>query len=395
MPKRKRVESSPTGKTAAATGTTFSLMDGKVDVLQGLVMHKDVIDQEFENELISFVQTQCERGRRGELKKPTYLRASGARSQGNQREAIMYGGFFDFNRARPGKRGLVPPFPPILNKLVDHLISNNYLPSDVRPDSCIINQYDKGDCIPPHVDHQSYFRPISTLSLLGEEPMLVGTKFRTVKSCTWAPVRGKSVPLPRRSLLVLGGNSGNISKHCISACAGKRISITLRKQPPPDWKPDESELVSGKKTKKKGGKDQLQGKHYHRGDVKGVVSNGTREGNGNLDDGEQQSPKKKKALSGSAKRRKKMQKIMEQRNGGGSDQNKNRSSSSSSIVGNAKEHGIHSNIVEKGSKGGGGGGAPRANKGENEMKKKNAKQARRNARRLEKKKRAAGAASSG
>ena len=29
---------------------------------------------------------------------------------------------------------------------------------------------------------------------------------------------------------------------------GKRISITLRKQPDPDWKPDESELV-GKKSK--------------------------------------------------------------------------------------------------------------------------------------------------
>ena len=111
MPKHKRksTEAPPSSSPVSATttahpdGTTFSLLDGKTDILQGLVMHKDVITPQFEQELISFVQTQCARGRSGELKKPTYLRANGARSQGNSREAIMYGGFFDFNRARPGK----------------------------------------------------------------------------------------------------------------------------------------------------------------------------------------------------------------------------------------------------------------------------------------------------
>ena len=52
---------------------------------------------------------QCARGRAGTLRKPTYLRASGARSRGNARESLMYGGFFDFNKARPGKRGIAPP----------------------------------------------------------------------------------------------------------------------------------------------------------------------------------------------------------------------------------------------------------------------------------------------
>ena len=59
------------------------------------------------------------------------------------------------------------------------------LPADVRPDSCIINSYSPGDCIPPHVDHVSYYRPISTLSLLGEEPMLIGSKFRTGNTCLY------------------------------------------------------------------------------------------------------------------------------------------------------------------------------------------------------------------
>jgi hypothetical protein len=368
MAKRKRIELSP-------TGDTFSLMDGDVDILEGLVMHKEAISEQFEKDLISFVQRQCAKGRKGELKKPTYLRASGTRSQGNQREAIMYGGFFDFNRARPGKRGLVPPFPPILERLVEHLVSNKYIPEEVRPDSCIINQYNTGDCIPPHVDHSSYYRPISTLSLLGEEPMLVGSRFRTVKSCTWVPTCGKSVPLPRRSLLVLGGNSGNIAKHCISACEGQRISITLRKQPPPDWKPNESELVG------KGG----QRSQYR---------NGSRMNN---DAGQQ--PTKKKSLSGSAKRRKKMLKTMNQNSGrsgigrsgigkSGSGNNGNGGS------GNTKKYGYNIGSSSSSSSSGNGMFALQ-NMSKKERKalakkeserNKRVKQARRNARRLAKKK---------
>lgn len=329
-------------------------MDGKVDVLEGLVSHQEVISPQFEDELITFVQAQCKRGRNGDLKKPTYLRASGARSQGNQREAIMYGGFFDFNRARPGKRGLVPPFPPILERLVDHLVSNDYLPSEVRPDSCIINRYDVGDCIPPHVDHSSYYRPISTLSLLGEEPMLVGSRFRTVRACTWEPMCGKSIPLPRRSLLVLGGNSGNIAQHCISSCSGPRISITLRKQPPPDWKPDESELVGAQRSK--------------HGDDKSGVSGRVNGGAGSI--------LKKKSLSGSAKKRKKIMKTQGGRHvqlsamKQGMELDSNR---------NSREHEVMK--------------SPEAGWGKLEARsvKISEKQARRNARRLDKKKEAADA----
>ena len=269
---------------------------GGVDLVQGLVLHREAVTEHEEQELIRWVLEQCERGRRGDLRKPTYLRTNGARSLGNTREMLMYGGFFDFNRARPGKRGLVPPFPPILNRLVKKLVDERgLLPKDVRPDSCIINAYSPGDCIPPHTDHPSYYRPISTLSLLGEEPMLIGSKFRTVKASTFKPVVGVSVPCPRRSLLVLGGNSGNIAKHCISACSGRRISITLRKQPPPDWKPDVSELVSG-------------------GDNDGVRWR-AEAGQARTGD-ESKRKRKKKNLSGSAKRRKKAAALFLQRQRG-------------------------------------------------------------------------------
>ncbi len=334
-------------------GTTFSLLDNKskkknLDILQGLILHKEVISSQFENELISFIQSQCTKGRCGQLNKPTYLRSSGARSQGNQREALQYGGFFDFNKARPGKRGLVPDFPPIIHRLVTHLVNEGYLDEDVRPDSCIINQYGKGDCIPPHVDHESYYRPISTLSLLGEEPMLVGTKFATVKSCTWKPIVGTSVPLPRRSLLLLGGNSGNISKHCISSCRGKRISITLRKQPGPDWRPSLEDL-----TKSSGG-----GKKRKRNTSVAATADND---DGNVDSGG--TKKKKKALSGSAKRRKKLLKLKGISGSGGG--------------ASVRQHQQHQE-TQQGNSG---------NNREKTSKKKRSseKQAKRNARRLEKK----------
>lgn len=196
---------------------TFTCVDPQsgVDVARGLTLFENVISDSFETELIAFVKNLCEKGRRKEIGPPTYLRAvGGKRSRGNRREAICYGGFFDFNRKRPGKRGMVPPFPSILNRLTEHLVSKGFLPASVRPDSCIINRYMPGDCIPPHVDHESYARPISTLSLLGDESMLIGTRFRVVKDSTWKPIQGISVKLPRRSLLVLDNNSANVAKHC-------------------------------------------------------------------------------------------------------------------------------------------------------------------------------------
>ena len=42
-----------------------------------------------EAELIAFVRGECARGRAGDLKKPTYLRAKGERSRGNARESLM------------------------------------------------------------------------------------------------------------------------------------------------------------------------------------------------------------------------------------------------------------------------------------------------------------------
>ena len=196
----------------AAPGETFRLVESNGEnLLEGLVLRRDAVSVAEEAALLAFINDGLARGRNGSLRKPTYLKAEGARSRGNRRESLQYGGFFDFNRGRPGKRGLVPPFPPILERLVANLVKRGFIDASLRPDSCIINSYAPGDCIPPHTDHEAYARPILTLSLLGEEPILVGRSFRSVRACTWEAIVGRSVTLPRRSLLLLGGNSGSVA----------------------------------------------------------------------------------------------------------------------------------------------------------------------------------------
>ena len=104
------------------------------------------------------------------------------------------------------------------------------LPASARPDTAIINIYRVGDSIPPHIDHTDYPRPFSTLSLLSDAPMLFGTSMEPLGNGRFsAPF---SAVLPRRSLLVLKGNGADMAKHCIPSVKARRISITLRKQPP-------------------------------------------------------------------------------------------------------------------------------------------------------------------
>ena len=114
-------------RTAVPPGETFHLVDNGENLLEGLVLRRDAVSVQEEAELLAFINDGLARGRNGSLRKPTYLKAEGARSRGNRRESLQYGGFFDFNRGRPGKRGLVPPFPPILERLVANLVKRGFV----------------------------------------------------------------------------------------------------------------------------------------------------------------------------------------------------------------------------------------------------------------------------
>ena len=141
------------------------------------------------------------------------------------------GSFYDYAQHKIQPETLVEEMPEILNRLVKLLVDKNGLPKEVVPDTAIINLYRPGDNIPPHVDHNDYPRPFSTLSLMSEAPMLFGVHMRPLGNGRWsAPF---STVLPRCSLLVLEGNGADLAKHCIPRVEERRISITLRKMP--EW----------------------------------------------------------------------------------------------------------------------------------------------------------------
>ena len=53
----------------------------------------------------------------------------------------------------------IAEIPPLIEALIDDLTEKGVLPLAVRPDTVIVNVYNEGDCIPPHVDHPVYPRP--------------------------------------------------------------------------------------------------------------------------------------------------------------------------------------------------------------------------------------------
>ena len=220
------------------TSPPFELVQNGRNILRGLSVVPEVISRQEEREVCRWVLMRCAEGRAGKLRRPIFLRAGGARSRGNRRQSLQYGGFFDFNKAAPGKRSLVPPMPPILENIIDRLMAHPGVGFKVlggRPDQVIVNYYQPGDCIPPHTDHASYLRPIVSLSMLSEQPMLLGTPkgFKCTGASQFAVVPGRaiSVPCPRRSLVVLDKESGDVAQHCVPACTMPRISLTFRRDP--------------------------------------------------------------------------------------------------------------------------------------------------------------------
>uniref|UniRef100_A0A9I9DJQ3 RNA demethylase ALKBH5 n=1 Tax=Cucumis melo TaxID=3656 RepID=A0A9I9DJQ3_CUCME len=54
------------------------------------------------------------------------------------------------------------------------------LHSTCIPDSCIVNIYDEGDCIPPHIDHHDFLRPFCTVSFQTESNIIFGTRLEVL-----------------------------------------------------------------------------------------------------------------------------------------------------------------------------------------------------------------------
>ncbi|KAJ4966846.1 hypothetical protein NE237_018695 [Protea cynaroides] len=103
------------------------------------------------------------------------------------------------------------------------LVRWHVLPPTCVPNSCIVNIYDKGDCIPPHIDHHDFLRPFCTVSFLTECNILLGSSLEIKRPGQFF---GQIViPLLVGSVLVLNGNDVNIAKYCVPGVPRKRILL--------------------------------------------------------------------------------------------------------------------------------------------------------------------------
>ncbi|XP_059434688.1 RNA demethylase ALKBH9B-like [Corylus avellana] len=152
---------------------------------------------------------------------------------GKGRVTTQFGCCYNYAKDQNGK----PPsiirneeldhIPFLFKKVIKRMVRWQILPPTCIPNSCIVNIYEEGECIPPHIDHHDFVRPFCTLSLLSECKIVFGSNVKVVGPVDFfEPV---SIPLPVGSVFVLNCNGADIAKHCVPGIPTKRISITFKK----------------------------------------------------------------------------------------------------------------------------------------------------------------------
>ena len=215
----------------------YERVDGSlVNIVDGLAMHYEVLSAGEQRHVLKFVQRLRELGAEGRLSGRTYSAPSKWR-KGNGRITVQlgccynYAGYF----SRDGRwepAGILPEqrvesLPPLLHDVIDRCEGRGIFSADTRPDTCIVNFYEEGDCIPPHIDSHDFARPFVTLSLLSEQRMVLGKEIQVLGDGEFdAPIE---LPLPVGSVLVLDGNGADVAKHCIPSVRARRVSITFRR----------------------------------------------------------------------------------------------------------------------------------------------------------------------
>ncbi|KAK7412063.1 hypothetical protein VNO78_03509 [Psophocarpus tetragonolobus] len=209
-----------------------------INVLQGLQLHTGVFNTVEQRKIVEWIYRLQWRGQQGKLKNRTFSEPR-KWMRGKGRVTIQFGCCYNYavdkNGNPPGimRDEEVDPLPPVFKQMIKRMVRWNIIPSTCIPDSCIVNIYEEGDCIPPHIDHHDFVRPFYTVSFLNECKILFGSNLLVVCPGEFAgPV---SISLPVGSVFVLNGNGADVAKHCIPSVSSKRISITFRKM-------DESKL---------------------------------------------------------------------------------------------------------------------------------------------------------
>ncbi|KAF8101124.1 hypothetical protein N665_0210s0059 [Sinapis alba] len=204
----------------------------RVDILEGLELHTGVFSAAEQKRIVDHVYELQEKGRKGELQERTFT-APHKWMRGKGRVTIQFGCCYNYATDKAGnppgilQHGAVDPIPSLFKVIIRRLVGWHVLPPTCVPDSCIVNIYDEGDCIPPHIDNHDFLRPFCTVSFLSECDILFGSNLKIEGPGEFSG--SYSLPLPVGSVLVLKGNGADVAKHCVPAVPKKRISITFRK----------------------------------------------------------------------------------------------------------------------------------------------------------------------
>uniref|UniRef100_M1C7D5 Oxidoreductase n=1 Tax=Solanum tuberosum TaxID=4113 RepID=M1C7D5_SOLTU len=201
-------------------------VNGKiVNILDGLELHTSVFSMAEQNRIVKFVEKLEEMGR-----KRTYT-APQKWMRGKGRVTIQFGCCYNYATDKKGnspgilKSVTVDPLPDLLKNMIRRLVKWHVLPPDCVPDSCVVNIYDVGDCIPPHIDSNDFVRPFCTVSFLSECNIVLGSNLKTVGPGDFAGAI--AIPLPMGSVLVLNGNGADVAKHCVPAVPTKRYILKV------------------------------------------------------------------------------------------------------------------------------------------------------------------------
>ncbi|KAL6007638.1 hypothetical protein ACLOJK_033138 [Asimina triloba] len=208
-------------------------INGKpVDVLKGLELHTHVFNDIEQKKIVDYIYNLQQMGQKGLLRERTYSEPR-KWMRGKGRVTIQFGCCYNYAMDKNGNPpGIirdedVDPLPPLFRTIIKRLVKWHVLPPTCIPNSCIVNIYDEGDCIPPHIDHHDFLRPFCTISFLTECNILFGSNLKILGPGEFSGPM--SIALPVGSVLILNGNGADIAKHCVPGVPGKRISITFRK----------------------------------------------------------------------------------------------------------------------------------------------------------------------
>ncbi|KAL5705986.1 mRNA N(6)-methyladenine demethylase [Ranunculus cassubicifolius] len=208
-------------------------INGKpLNVLQGLELYTRVFNDEEQKEIVEYVYNLQRLGQSRKFRERTYTEPR-KWMRGKGRVTIQFGCCYNYAVDKDGNPpGIirdeeVDPIPILFKSMIRRMVKWRILPPTCIPNSCIVNIYDEGDCIPPHIDHHDFVRPFCTVSFLTEANILFGSNLKVVAPGEFSGPA--SIPLPVGSVLILQGNGADVAKHCVPAVPGKRISITFRK----------------------------------------------------------------------------------------------------------------------------------------------------------------------